>query len=160
MSSIIKDAEDLVKYVGKLQKAVVDAISGKDSTQEMPIDVGMFVDAIPEWKPDTDYKKNDLFVYNGCPGYVRQPSVHSLEHQPPFSVGMESVYGARPTPDRNGIYPYVYNMSVITGTLVRSAANGKLYKSLTGTKESPAILLYDPKDAVGFMEEVKEEPVE
>lgn len=43
--------------------------------------------------------------------------------QPPGSAGMEVIYGVRPAPDDNGVYPYVYNMAASVGMRVREGDN-------------------------------------
>ena len=45
--------------------------------------------------------------------------------QPPGSAGMEAIYGVRPIPDDDGVYPYVYNMAAVAGMRVRE--NGETY---------------------------------
>lgn len=87
----------------------------EDTSNPPMADVGVFVSGVEEWKPDTEYKLNDLFSYEGNMGYVKQPTLTSLDIYPPFSAGTEALYGARPKPDADGIYPYVYNMGIYEG---------------------------------------------
>ena len=122
-------------------------------------DSGVFASGVEEWKPDTEYKLNDLFSYEGNMGYVKQPMLTSQEIYPPFSVGTEALYGARPKPDADGVYPYVYNMGIYEGMLVRDD-DGVLYRSITGTQEKPTELLYHPKDVPALLEKVEEEVLE
>lgn len=127
-----------------------------EATSNAPMaDVGVFVGGVEEWKPDTEYKLNDLFSYKGNMGYVKQPMLTSLDVYPPFSVGTEALYGARPKPDADGIYPYVYNMGIYEGMLVRDD-DGVLYRSITGTQERPTELLYHPKYVPTLLEKVEE----
>lgn len=127
-----------------------------EATSNAPMaDVGMFASGVEEWKPNTEYKLNDLFSYEGNMGYVKQPTLTSLDIYPPFSVGTEALYGARPKPDADGIYPYVYNMGIYEGMLVRDD-DGVLYRSITGTQERPTELLYHPKDVPALLEKVEE----
>lgn len=133
-----------------------------EATSNAPMaDVGVFAGGVEEWKPDTKYKLNDLFSYEGNMGYVKQPTLTSLGVYPPFSVGTEALYGARPKPDADGVYPYVYNMGIYEGMLVRDD-DGFVYRSITGTQERPTELLYHPKDVPALLvkveEEVPEEP--
>lgn len=109
-------------------------------------DSGVFASGVEEWKPDTEYKLNDLFSYEGNMGYVKQPTLTSQEIYPPFSTGTESLYGARPKPDADGVYPYVYNMGIFEGMRVRGN-DGFIYKSISGTYENPTELLYPPEEA-------------
>lgn len=126
-----------------------------EATSNAPMaDVGMFASGVEEWKPNTEYKLNDLFSYEGNMGYVKQPTLTSLDIYPPFSVGTEALYGARPKPDADGIYPYVYNMGIYEGMLVRDD-DGVLYRSITGTQERPTELLYHPKDVPALLEKWK-----
>ena len=127
-----------------------------EATSNAPMaDVGMFASGVEEWKPNTEYKLNDLFTYQGNMGYVKQPTLTSLDVYPPFSVGTEALYGARPKPDADGIYPYVYNMGIYKGMLVRDD-DGVLYRSITGTQERPTELLYHPKYVPTLLEKVEE----
>ena len=118
-------------------------------------DVGVFASGVDEWKAGVEYKLNDLFTYQGNMGYVKQPTLTSLDVYPPFSVGTEALYGARPKPDADGIYPYVYNMGIYKGMLVRDD-DGVLYRSITGTQERPTELLYHPKYVPTLLEKVEE----
>ena len=127
-----------------------------EATSNAPMaDVGMFASGVDEWKAGVEYKLNDLFTYQGNMGYVKQPTLTSLDVYPPFSVGTEALYGARPKPDADGIYPYVYNMGIYEGMLVRDD-DGVLYRSITGTQERPTELLYHPKYVPTLLEKVEE----
>lgn len=119
-------------------------------------DVGVFAGGVEEWKPDTEYKLNDLFSYQGNMGYVKQPTLTSQDLYPPFSTGTEALYGARPKPDAESVYPYVYNMGIFEGMLVRDD-DGFVYRSITGTVERPTELLYHPKEVPALMEKVEPE---
>ena len=127
-----------------------------EATSNAPMaDVGVFASGVDEWKAGVEYKFNDLFTYQGNMGYVKQPTLTSLDVYPPFSTGTEALYGARPKPDADGIYPYVYNMGIYEGMLVRDD-DGVLYRSITGTQERPTELLYHPKDVPTLLEKVEE----
>ena len=106
---------------------------------EPPISAGVFT--YDEWQENVAYKQFDLFTYNGHAGFVRQAHT-SLAVYPPFSVGTESLYGARPAADSDGVYPYVYNMRAEIGMKVRSVKDGEVY---TATQAADP-LLYDPAD--------------
>ena len=153
MADIKKDAERLVNYVSALEQQGAKFLT---SPQEIiPPTAGLFEKSFPLWEADKQYVKNDLFTYNGSAGYVKQPSLTSQEIYPPFSVGTEALYGARPKPDADGIYPYVYNMGIYEGMLVRDD-DGVLYRSITGTQERPTELLYHPKYVPTLLEKVEE----
>lgn len=127
-----------------------------EATSNAPMaDVGVFASGVDEWKAGVEYKLNDLFTYQGNMGYVKQPTLTSLDVYPPFSVGTEALYGARPKPDADGVYPYVYNMGIYEGMLVRDD-DGVLYRSITGTQERPTELLYHPKYVPTLLEKVEE----
>lgn len=93
------------------------AIAQINATEPVPT-AGLFAPALDTWQPDTDYPKNKAFVYNDAVYFTRQV-VRSAAHQPPGSTGMEAIYGVRPIPDENGIYPYVYNMAAASGMRIR-----------------------------------------
>ena len=79
---------------------------------------GLFAPALPAWEPGTSYAQYAPFVHEGVMYFTRQ-AVTAMEHQPPGSAGMEAVYGVRPVPDADGIYPYTYNMAASAGMRVR-----------------------------------------
>ena len=106
---------------------------------EPPVSAGVFT--YGEWQPDTQYEQYALFTYQGNAGFVRQAHT-SLAVYPPFSVGTEALYGARPSPDSEGVYPYVYNMKVEVGMKVRSEKDGNVYTAIQPADP----LLYDPAD--------------
>lgn len=108
-------------------------------TVDPPVSAGLFT--FPEWEQDKVYNQHDLFTYHGTVGFVRQTHT-SLAIYPPFSTGTESLYGARPTPDMEGIYPYIYNMKIETGMKVRSAKDNAVYTAIQAADP----LLYDPAD--------------
>ena len=154
---VLKEENTSIQIAGVAQ---IEAYCEATSNAPMA-DVGVFASGVEEWKPNTEYKLNDLFSYEGNMGYVKQPTLTSLDVYPPFSVGTEALYGARPKPDADGIYPYVYNMGIYKGMLVRDD-DGFVYRSITGTQERPTELLYHPKDVPALLvkveEEVPEEP--
>lgn len=81
--------------------------------------IGVFSKGVDPWEAGKTYEQYDLFEYGGNVGYVKQPTLTAQEIYPPFSVGTEALYGARPAPDENGVYPYVYNMAASVGMKVR-----------------------------------------
>lgn len=84
--------------------------------------VGVFVGGFEPWEAGKAYAQYDLFSYDEKVGFCRQ-AVTSAAHQPPFSAGMEAIYGVRPAPDDNGVYPYVYNMAASVGMRVCDGDN-------------------------------------
>lgn len=84
--------------------------------------VGVFIGGFASWEAGKAYAQYDLFSYDGKVGFCRQ-AVTSAAHQPPFSTGMEAIYGVRPAPDESGVYPYVYNMAASVGMRVREVDN-------------------------------------
>lgn len=145
-----KENTSMANYGAEQVKAWCEATSNPPMA-----DVGVFASGVDEWKAGVEYKLNDLFTYQGNMGYVKQPTLTSLDVYPPFSVGTEALYGARPKPDADGIYPYVYNMGIYEGMLVRDD-DGVLYRSITGTQERPTELLYHPKYVPTLLEKVEE----
>lgn len=133
---------DRMNYAGaQAMHAAMQALN-----TEPPVSAGVFT--YPEWQPNTPYKQYDLFTYNGVAGFVRAAAVNSLDIYPPFSVGTEALYGARPAPDAEGIYPYIYNMRVTVGMRVRSEKDGNVYLAIN--EADP--LLYDPVDVPSIFE--------
>ena len=85
---------------------------------------GLFAPTLPAWEPGTSYAQYAPFVHEGVMYFTRQ-AVTAMEHQQPGSTGMEAIYGVRPIPDDDGVYPYVYNMAAVAGMRVRE--NGETY---------------------------------
>ena len=138
-----------IRYMDGANKIYRMSTAGAEAMQslnaEPPVSAGVFT--YGEWQPDTQYEQYALFTYQGNAGFVRQAHT-SLAVYPPFSTGTEALYGARPSPDVNGIYPYVYNMKVEVGMKVRSAKDGNIYTAIQVADP----LLYDPADAVSIFE--------
>lgn len=153
-----KENVNLTSEVKTMASAGISQVKAYcEATSNPPMaDSGVFASGMEEWKPDTEYKLNDLFSYEGIMGYVKQPSLTSQDIYPPFSTGTEALYGARPKPDADGVYPYVYNMGIFEGMLVRDD-DGVLYRSITGTYEKLTELLYHPKDVPALMVKVEDE---
>lgn len=85
-------------------------------------EAGLFAAALEPWQAGTSYAKGAAFVHNGVMYFTRQ-AVTAMEHQPPGSTGMEAIYGVRPIPDDDGVYPYVYNMAANANMRVREGAD-------------------------------------
>lgn len=115
---------------------------------EPPVSAGVFT--YGEWQPDTQYEQYALFTYQGNAGFARQAHT-SLAVYPPFSTGTEALYGARPSPDTEGIYPYVYNMAAVAGMRVRE--NGETYVC---TRDIDP-LLYPPSQVTAHFTKEEEE---
>lgn len=110
-----------------------------------PVSAGVFT--YGEWQPDTWYEAFTLINHQGIAYFTRQAFTSSAVY-PPGSPGTEALYGVRPSPDAEGVYPYVYNMKVETGMRVRSEKDGFIYIAIN--KADP--LLDDPADAVSIFE--------
>ena len=139
-----------IRYMDGANKIETMNSAGAEAMQalnsEPPVSAGVFT--YDEWKANTPYKQYDLFTYQGVAGFVRAAAVNSLDIYPPFSIGTEALYGARPPADAEGIYPYVYNMRVTLGMRVRSEKDGNVYIAIN--EADP--LLVDPVDAVSIFE--------
>lgn len=110
---------------------------------EPPVSAGVFT--YPEWQPDTWYELHTLLTYQGMAYFTRQ-AVRSSAVYPPGSIGTEALYGVRPSPDSEGVYPYVYNMRVEVGMRVRSEKDGNVYVAIQPADPLTA----DPVDAVSI----------
>ena len=110
----------------------------KEAGAEPAATVGVLVDGFPAWEADKAYALNEVFSYQGKVGFARQALTSSSVY-PPFSTGTEALYGVRPAPDEDGVYPYVYNMAVTVG--MRVSNNGKTYKCIQAANP----LLYAPE---------------
>ncbi len=90
----------------------------KQHNEPPKANAGLFVRGAAPWEAGKAYARYDLFEYNGAVGWVKQAHT-SQETWLPFSTGTEALYGARPAPDEDGVYPYVYNMAASVGMRVR-----------------------------------------
>lgn len=100
---------------------------------------GVLVIGVDAWAENVSYEQYDLFAYNGAVGFVKQAHTASSAWIP-FSQGTEALYGARPTPDDNGVYPYVYNMSAKVGMRVKDPTDGLVYVCIQGIGD----MLFEP----------------
>lgn len=150
--SVAQNILDHPAYIRRLREAGGQAVAARAKTSgEAPaVDAGLF--DYPEWEADRAYAENELFLYEGKPGFARS-AFTSQAHYPPFSQGTEALYGARPRQNPDGTYPYVYNMLIIPDMLIRSGKDGRLYRCILTSEYT---LLYDPADAVGVCEPVEE----
>lgn len=113
-----------------------------EKTGEAPsADSGVFTPGADPWEVGKSYEKNDLFSYNGNMGYVKQQHTSQAQWLP-FAQGTESLYGARPAPDEDGIYPYVYNMAATVGMKVRDPDDGQVYECIQAISD----MLYKPHE--------------
>lgn len=96
---------------------------------EPTADSGIFSESMDAWEAGKDYEVNDLFSYEGNMGFVKQGHT-SAAHWIPFTQGTEALYGARPTPNADGVYPYVYNMAADVGMKVSDPDDGKVYECI------------------------------
>ena len=138
-----------IRYMDGANKIDTMNTAGAEAMQslnaEPPVSAGVFT--YGEWQPDTWYEQFALFEYEGIAYFTRQAFTSSAVY-PPGSPGTEALYGVRPSPDAEGIYPYVYNMKVEKGMKVRSEKDGNVYIAIN--EADP--LLYDPADAVSVFE--------
>ena len=129
--------------IDRMNSAGAEAMQSLNA--EPPVSAGVFT--YDEWKANTPYEQFALFEYEGIAYFTRQAFTSSAVY-PPGSPGTEALYGVRPSPDTEGVYPYVYNMKVETGMRVRSEKDGFIYIAIN--KADP--LLDDPVDAVSIFE--------
>ena len=111
-------------------------------------DSGIFVMGVDPWEAGKTYAANDLFSYNGAMGFVKQAHT-SQETWLPFTVGTESLYGARPAPDADGVYPWAYNMAASVGMQVKDPDDGLVYTCI----QAIATMLYKPHEIPAHFEQ-------
>lgn len=104
-------------------------------------DSGVFVDGAEAWEAGKSYERGKVFSYGGAMGYVKQAHT-SQDIWLPFTAGTEALYGARPAPDENGIYPYVYNMAADVGMRVRDPDDHMVYTCIQAITD----MLYKPHE--------------
>lgn len=140
-----------IRYMDGANKIDRMNAAGAEAMQSLnadpPVSAGVFT--YGEWQPDTQYEQYALFTYQGNAGFVRQAHT-SLAVYPPLSTGTEALYGARPSPDVYGVYPYVYNMRSEIGMVIRSVKDGQKYKA----KQNADPLLYDPADVPALFDKI------
>ena len=89
--------------------------------------VGLLAEGFPAWEAGKRYERYELFTYNGLVGFARQ-ALTAQDIYPPFSEGTEALYGVRPVPADNGVYPYTYNMAASVGMPV--SEDGLIYECI------------------------------
>ena len=137
-AQIVKDrTEKRIKTISNAGAKEVKALAVATNTAPAA-QIGVFSAGVEPWEAGKTYQQYDLFEYGGAVGYVKQPSLTAQEIYPPFSVGTEALYGARPAPDEDGVYPYVYNMAASVGMKVRES--GVVYECIQQIND----MLYPP----------------
>lgn len=122
MSKARTDILEQAKVIKERHEGVLDeAVTLAQASNEVPsATVGVLIDGLETWEPGKTYEKvYTLFSYDGKVGFTRQPNLTTQAVYPPFSAGTEALYGVRPAPDADGVYPYVYNMAAKVGMKVR-----------------------------------------
>lgn len=122
--------------------------SAKSSNTEPSANAGVFT--YDEWRENTDYEQYDMFTYKGNAYFAKQKLTSSFVF-PPDALGVEALYGIRPTPDAEGVYPYMQNMAVTIGMKVRSAKDDNVYVCYANATNT---LVYDPVDAPAIFNKV------
>lgn len=120
--------------------------SAKSFNTEPSANAGVFT--YDEWHENTNYEQYDMFTYNGNAYFAKQKLTSSFVY-PPDALGVEALYGIRPSPDAEGVYPYIRNMAVTIGMKVRSAKDGNVYVCYANATNT---LIYDPVDAPALFE--------
>lgn len=137
-----------IRYMDGANKIDTMNTAGAEAMQLLkaapPVSAGVFT--YGEWQPDTWYEAFTLFNYEGIAYFTRQAFKSSAVY-PPNALGVESLYGVRPSPDSEGIYPYVYNMKVEKGMKVYGK-DGNVYIAIQPADP----LLYDPVDVPALFE--------
>lgn len=148
--------KDTLNTAVNARKAQIDRMNtaGAESIQstskmldtEPSANAGVFT--FKEWQPDIFYEMYDIFSYIGNVYFAKQDFTSSSVY-PPDSVGVEALYGIRPSPDIYGIYPYIQNMAVAVGMKVRSTKDGNVYICYANATNT---LIYDPADVPAIFE--------
>lgn len=138
VARIVKDrTERRIKTISDSGAQEVKALAVATNTAPAA-QIGMFSAGVEPWEAGKTYQQCDLFTYGNAVGYVKQPTLTAQEIYLPFSVGTEALYGARPAPDDDGVYPYTYNMSASVGMRVRE--DGVIYECIQRIDD----MLYPP----------------
>jgi len=140
----LSDAQIARQIRAKLQ-AMSEALKSTKLEEPSAL-IGNLCEIAPKWESGKQYEKGKVFTHDGKIGFARQ-NVLAQEVYPPFSAGTEALYGVRPAADPEGVYPYVYNMRVENGMLVRE--NGVVYRCVQAADP----LLYPPSQAPALFEE-------
>lgn len=145
--------QQMVDYFAKLKShgAKMMAEQVKQMDADPPADVGVFGSStFPAFEFGKAYEKNELFSYEGKPGFVRQAHT-SQSTWIPFTTGTESLYGARPKMNEDGTFDYVYNMAATVGMRVRDG--GKLYECI----QAIDVMIWPPSEIPAHFTEVSED---
>lgn len=131
-------ANKRANQIDRMNTAGTEAV--KALKADPPANAGIF--RYDEWRADTSYEQYDVFTYNGNAYFAKQDLTSSSVY-PPDALGVEALYGVRPTPDIEGVYPYIRNMAVVIDMKVRSAKDDEVYICYANATDT---LTYDPAD--------------
>ena len=121
------------------------------STKEPAATVGVLAAGFPTWEPGMIFEKQySLFIHDGVVGFTRQSGITAQEHQPPFSPGVEAIYGVRPVPDGLGVFPYIYNMAASGGMKVRNDV-GQVWECYQAIDP----MLYPPEELAAHFKQIE-----
>lgn len=143
MSKYTEWANKRANQINRMNAAGAEAMQSLNA--EPPVSAGVFT--YDEWEANTWYDAFTLLNYEGIAYFTRQAFTSSAVY-PPGSPGTEALYGVRPSPDAEGVYPYVYNMRVTVGMRVRSEKDGNVYLAINNADPLTA----DPIDAVSIFQ--------
>lgn len=144
---ILENAQGEVVTLSAAGAAQIKAYC-KDTGNPPKEDSGIFVKGVEVWEAGKTYAINDLFSYNGKMGFVRQAHT-AQEAWLPFTPGTEALYGARPSPDADGVYPWAYNMAASVGMQVKDPDDGLVYTCI----QPIANMLYKPHEIQAHFEQ-------
>ena len=145
-----KEFTEQIEYVRKLKErgAEMMAEQVKAAGNTPPADFGIFGGStFPAFEFGKHYLPNNLFSYEGKPGYIKQEHT-SQETWIPFTAGTESLYGARPKMNPDGTFDYVYNMAAEVGMRVNH--EGKTYECIQAISDT----LFPPSEIPAHFMEV------
>jgi hypothetical protein len=123
MSKITEDADRLINYVNTAKKAGAEAAQGK--TNPLPT-IGIFIDGFPEWTADDGLEETGhISQYKG----MAYQCINAIQRYDNYAPDIATNnYNPYPTPDADGIYPYVYGMGVSIG--MKERYNGIVYRAI------------------------------
>ena len=148
-----KEFTEQIEYVRKLKERGAEMMAEQiqKSEGDPPADLGIFGGStFPAFEFDKHYLPNELFSYEGKPGYIKQEHT-SQETWIPFTAGTESLYGARPKMNSDGTFDYIYNMAAEVG--IRVNHESKTYECIQAIGD----MLFPPNEIPAHFMEVVDE---
>lgn len=122
---VVKDSKIVTDYIKRLKTE--GAKANQNRIESLPT-AGIFKTSYDKWVADDGLEKAGHISYyeETDMAYKCRTNIYRTKEYAP-NIATNN-YAPLPEPDRNGVYPYVYNMDTEIGMLVYDETDGNIYE--------------------------------